>query len=56
MQQAPTTPKTTFRVHMAAEYHDIEATSAQEAREIAKQNRPGAIISKIKVRRDNDDE
>lgn len=54
--QQQTTEKIKFRVHMAAEYHDIEATSASEARDIARRTRPGAIISKIKVRRDNDED
>jgi hypothetical protein len=43
------TEQTTFRIHMQADQVDVTATSAHEAREMAKKLRPGAIITKVKV-------
>ena len=43
------TEQTTFRIHMQADQIDIVAASAAEAREKAKALRPGAIITKTKV-------
>jgi hypothetical protein len=40
---------TMFRIHMQADQVDVTATSAHEAREMAKKLRPGAIITKVKV-------
>lgn len=40
---------TMFRIHMQADQVDVPALTASEAREIAKKLRPGAIITKVKV-------
>ena len=50
MSKTPEAPElTNFRVHMQADQVDVEALTASEARERAKALRPGAIITKVKV-------
>lgn len=50
MSNSPETAEPTmFRIHMQADQVDVPAASANEAREIAKKLRPGAIITKVKV-------
>lgn len=50
MSKSPESAEPTmFRIHMQADQVDIPAASANEAREIAKKLRPGAIITKVKV-------
>lgn len=49
MKQDRTADLKTFRIHMQADQVDVEAATAQEARDAASKLRPGALITKIKV-------
>ncbi len=46
----------TFRIHMRAETVDITASSPEEARKKAKKVNPCAVITKVKVLRDEVDD